>query len=343
MIRAVPPVRRVAPLHPHEVYRAQVFHAGHLWLGHSAGTVDDYRLELRDAAGGTVASAPVPHTLEFLHAFGPGSIVAVGKHHTGTRGWRTYHTVASYRGGRLHTRTRRMPARYQVEQFGGSPRAMFFNETGLGRILHWNGFWARVLPPTVHFPGRILHCGRHLFVLERNHFRPGEETIARIDLAAGGIERSFARTRRRLTMLLDLVGLPWIAAPESWADRVLLVDKATNRLAAEIPVEGGPVEVGRLGDCLVVAAQETRRLAFFHLLRPGFPCVAEWDLAGHGPGLANIRALDVDPATGSVYLRSPYHVTVDGDTPAVSVVDDPDGATYRACTGRDRGAPARAA
>lgn len=343
MIRAVPPVRSVAPLHPHEVYRAQVFHAGHLWLGHSAGDVADYHLDLRAPSGDTVARAAVAHTLEFLHSFGPHSILAVGKHHAGTGGWRTYHTVATLRGGRLHTRTRRMPARYQVEQFGGSPRAMFFNETGLGRILHWNGFWARPLPATVHFPGRILHCGRHLFVLERNHFLPGEETIARIDLAGGGIERSFARTRRRLTTLLDLHGLPWIAAPESWADRVLLVDKATNRLAAGIPVEGGPVEVGRLGDCLVVAAQETRRLAFFHLLRPGFPCVAEWDLAGQGPGLANIRALDVDPATGSVYLRSPYHVTVDGDTPAVSVVDDPDGATYRACTGRDRATPARAA
>lgn len=343
MIRAVPVVRRVASLHPHEVYRAQVFHAGHLWLGHSAGSVADYRLDLLAPSGGTVASTPVPHTLEFLHAFGPGSIVAIGKHHTGKGGWRTYHTVATLRAGRLRTRTRRMPARYQVEQFGGSPRAMFFNETGLGRILHWNGFWARALPATVHFPGRILHCGRHLFVLERNHFLPGEETIARIDLDGGAIERTFPRTRRRLTTLLDLHGLPWIAAPESWADRVLLVDKSTNRLAAEIPVEGSPVEIGRLGDCLVVAAQETLRLRFFHLLRPGFPCVAEWDLAGQGPGLANIRALDVDPATGGVFLRSPYHVSVDGDTPAVSVVDDPDGATYRACTGRDRGAPSRAA
>lgn len=334
VIRCVPVVRRVVPLGAHEVYRGQVFHAGHLWLGHSVGSVEEYRLDLHDAAGTLRASVPVPHTLEFLYPFGPRSILAVGKHHLGTRGWRTYHTVATLRDGGIAARTRRMPTRYQVEQFGGSRRAMFFNETGLGKILRWNGFWARALPPTVHFPATILHCGRHLFVLERNDFRPGQESIARIDLVEGGIERSFRGTRRRLTTLLDLAGLPWIAAPESWADRVLLVDKASNRLAAEIPVEGMPVEVGRLGDCLVVASQERLRLSFFHLRRPGFPLVAEWDLAGSGPGLGNIRSLGVDEATGSVFLRSPYHASVHGDAPAVTMISDPDGATSRACTGR---------
>jgi len=343
VIDVVPAARRVAALHAHEVYRAQAFHAGHLWLGHSAGDVTDYRLDVHDAAGATVAGAAVPHTLEFLHPFGPRSVVAVGKHHGGRGGWRTYHTVATLAAGGLRVRTWRMPARFQVERFGGSPRAMFFNETGLGRILRWNGFWASPLPPTVHFPATMLHCGRHLFVLERNHFLPGEESIARVDLASGAIERTFRGTRRRLTTLLDLEGLPWIAAPESWADRVLLVDKAANRLAAEIPVEGGPVEVGRLGDCLVVTAQDARQILFFHLRRPGFPQVARWDLAEVGRGLGNIRALDVDPATGSIFLRSPYHVTVGADTPAVTMLADPDGATYRACTGRDPAAAPRAA
>lgn len=335
VIRTVPDVRRVGTLGTLEVYRGQVFHAGHLWLGHSTGSVEDYRLDLHDASGTLRATAPVGHTLEFLHPFGPRSILAVGKHHLGDRGWRTYHTVATLRDGGIAVRTRRMPARYQVEQFGGSPRAMFFNETGLGRILRWNGFWARALPPTVHFPATILHCGRHLFVLERNDFRPGQESIARIDLVDGAIERSFRGTRRRLTTLFDLEGLPWIAAPESWADRVLLVDKASNRLAAEIPVEGMPVEVGRLGDCLVVASQERLALSFFHLRREGFPLVAEWDLAGSAAGLGNIRSLGVDASCGSVFLRSPFHASVRDDTPAVTLVADTQGATYRACTGRE--------
>ena len=330
----MPLLRDVAPLDPSEVYRGQVFHAGHLWLGHSAGTVAEYRLDAHAPSGRRVASARVPHTLEFLHPFGPRAILAVGKHHLGARGWRTYHTVARLAGGRLHVRTRTMPSWLQVEQFGGAPGAMFFNETGMGRVIRWNGLWGRALTPRVHFPGTILHCGRWLFVLERNDFRPGHESIARIDLPGGRIERTFAGTRRRLTTLLDLDGLPWIAAPEAWADRVLLVDKATNRLAAEIPVEGCPVEVARLGRCLAVATQDSRALSFFDLRAPGFPLVARWDLSAAGPALANIRVLSIDPESGAVYLRSPAHGRVPEGTASVTMAVDPGGATLRACTGR---------
>lgn len=342
-LAVVPVLREVAPLDALEPYRGQVFHAGHLWLGHSVGTVADYRLDAHTPAGLLVASAPVPHTIEFLHPFGPRAILAVGKHHVPSKGWRTYHTVARLAGGRLRVRTRTMPARFQVEQFGGSPRAMFFNETGLGRVIRWNGFWGRALPPRVHFPGTMLHCGAWLYVLERNDFRPGHESIARIDLARGTIQRTFPETRRRLTTLLDLPGFPWIAAPEAWADRVLLVDRNTNRLAAEIPVEGSPVEVARLGHCLVVATQEARGLSFLDLRDPGFPLVARWDLSAAGPALGNIRSLQVDPHGGAVYLRSPFHARIDDGVAGVTMATDPDGATLRACTTPAARLPARAA
>lgn len=339
----VPEVREVVPLDPYEVYRGQVFHAGHLWLGHSAGTVADYRLDAHAPCGRLVASATVPHTVEFLHPFGAGAVLAVGKHHLPRKGWRTYHSVARLVKGSLRVRTRTMPAALQVEQFGGSPGAMFFNETGLGRVIRWNGLWGRPLPPRVGFPGTILHCGRWLFVLERNDFRPGNESIARIDLARGTIERTFAGTRRRLTTLVDLAGFPWIAAPEAWADRVLLIDKASNRLAAEIAVGGGPVEVARLGHCLVVAAQEALTLSFFDLRAAGFPLVARWDLSPAGAAIANIRALAVDPDSGAVWIRSPFHGRVPDGVAAVTMAVDPDGATFRACTGGTIPAAPRAA
>lgn len=330
-LQVVPEVGEVVPLDPHEVYRAQAFHAGHLWLGHSTGTVADYRLDAHAPCGRLVASATVPHTVEFLHPFGAGAVLAVGKHHLPRKGWRTYHSVARLVKGSLRVRTRTMPAALQVEQFGGSPGAMFFNETGMGRVIRWNGLWGRPLPPRVGFPGTMLHCGRWLFVLERNDFRPGNESIARIDLARGTIERTFAGTRRRLTTLLDLAGLPWIAAPEAWADRVLLVDKASNRLAAEIAVEGSPVEVARLGHCLVVFASESRRASFFDLAADGFPLLAEWDLAGLGDAVRNVRAMDVDPASGNLYLRSPFHPRIAGGRATVLVAADPDGATRARC------------
>lgn len=339
IIDAVPHVRTVTLLDPHEVYRGQVFHAGLLWEGHSVGTVDDYRIDVHDPDSlAVIASAPVPHTLEFLYPYAPRTILVVGKHFDERRGWLTYHSTVRFDAAsaspRLRVRVCTMPRRLQVEQFGGSAGAMWFNETGSRKVFRWNGWWARPLRPDVHFPGAMIPSGRHLFVLERNDFRPGNETIARIDTVTQTIERSFPDTRRFLTMMIDLEGLPWIAAPEAWADQVLLVDKATNRLAAVLPVPGTPVAVTRLGRCLVAFAAEARRASFFDLEADGFPLVAQWDLAGLGDDFLNVRSLHVDPRSGNLFLRSPFHPRVYGNTPAVRVAIDPDGATLARCTGR---------
>jgi hypothetical protein len=337
-ISAVPEVRTVTPLDPHEVYRGQVFHAGLLWEGHSVGTVDDYRIDVHDPETlAVIASAPVPHTLEFLYAYAPRTILAVGKHFDRRRGWLTYHSTVRFDASRplprLHVQVRTMPRRLQVEQFGGSAGRMWFNEIGSRKVFRWNGWWARPLRADVHLPGAMIPSGRHLFVLERNDFRPGNETIARIDTVSHDIERTFPETRRHLTMMIDLEGFPWIAAPEAWADQVLLVDKATNRLAATLPVPGTPVAVARLGTCLVVVAAGARQASFFDLATAGFPLVARWDLSGLGHDCLNVRSVQIDPHSGRLFLRSPFHQRVCGNTPAVRVAIDPDGATFARCTG----------
>ena len=336
ILRVRPSIRTVTLLDDHEVYRGQVFHAGHLWEGHSAGTVDDYRIDVHDPDTlAVIASAPVPHTLEFLYPHAPGTILVVGKHFDQRRGWLTYHSTVQFdaasRSPRLRVRVRTMPRRLQVEQFGGSPGAMWFNEPGSRKVFRWNGWWARPLRPEVHLPGAMIPSGRHLFVLERNDFRPGRETIARIDTVTHAIERTFPDTRRHLTMMLDLEGLPWIAAAEAWADQVLLVDKQTNRLAVTLAVPGTPTEIGRLGNCLVVFAADRKQLSFFDVTLPTMPLIAQWELAGPGADFSNVRSMQIDPATGSVFLRSPYHAVVEGSQPAVKMVADPDGETFRRC------------
>ena len=337
IIDAVPEIRTVTLLDPCEVYRGQVFHAGLLWEGHSAGKVDDYRIDVHDPDTlAVIASAPVPHTLEFLYPYAAGTILAVGKHFDERRGWLTYHSTVRFDQApplpRLRVRVRTMPRRLQVEQFGGSAGRMWFNEPGSRKVFRWNGWWDRPLCPEVHLPGAMIPFGRWLFVLERNDVRPGREMIARIDTVTHAIERTFPDTRRHLTMILDLEGLPWIAAPEAWADQVLLVDKATNRLAATLPVPGKPVAVARLGECLVVFAAEARQASFFDLSSAGFPLVARWDLAGLGSDFLNARSLQIDPHSGRLFLRSPFHPRISGNTPAVRVAVDPDGATLARCT-----------
>lgn len=337
-IDVVPAIRTVALLDPHEVYRGQVFHDGLLWEGHSAPSFDDYRIDVHDPATlAVVASARVPHTLESLHPFTARTILAVGKHFDDRRGWLTYHSRIRFddapRPPRLRVRVTTMPKRLQIERFGGSAGAMWFNDPGARRVFRWNGWRARPLRPEIHLPGTMIPSGRWLFVLERNDFRPGRETIARIDLTTETIERTFPDTRRRLTMLLDLEGTPWIAAPEAWADQVLLVDKAANRLAATLPVAGTPVAVARLGRCLVVYAADARAASFFDLGCDGFPLVARWDLSGLGDDFRHVRSMEVDPLGGRLYLRSAHHPQIAGNTPSVRAAFDPGGATLARCTG----------
>ena len=334
VVRVHPVVRSLGTLDPREVYRGQVFHDRLLWQGHSGGHVSTYRIDVHAADGARLASASVPHTLEFVHPFGPRTVLVVGKHYRRRGGWRTYHTRVRFNAGpgrppRLTVKTCTMPKRLQVEQFGGGPGAMFFNEPGSRKVVRWNGWWSRPLEPDIHFPGTMVHCGRHLFVLERNDFRPGRETIARIDLVTQAIERTFPTPRQRITALVDVPGSPWIAATEAWADQVLLIDRAANRLAATLTVPGMPVELAAAGGRLVVLAAESRTLRFFDLTRAGLPLVAEWDLSGIGPAHEHPRAIHVDPESGSVFIRFAFHPLLEDSVADVTLAVDPEGRSFR--------------
>lgn len=329
---ADPIVRTVAPLGRCEPWRGQVFHAGRLWEGHEGDRRLGHRLDVHDAAGdGPVASAVLPHTLEHLHPFGDDAILAVGKHHDDRRGWLTFHTIAAIRGGRLRVTTRPLPSRLQVEQFGGGPGRMWFNEPGSRRVFRWTGWRALPLDADVRLPGTILPFDRDVFVLERNCIFGGRENVVRIDVATARIERTFPAPRAGLTSLIDLPGLPWIAVVECRAERVLLIGRESNALAAEIAVPGRPVVAAMLGRCLVVYAADARRLHFLDLHAAGFPRVAEWDLATLGDDFTNVTALDVDPERGTVFLRSPFHPLAPGNVPAVKRAADGSGRTLRLC------------
>lgn len=314
-------VRTVTILDEAEVYRGQVFHDGHLWEGHSAGGAGSCRLDVHAADGSEVlASASVPHTQEFLYPFGPDTIVSVGKRFTERSGWLTYHTVARFRHGRLRVKTHAMPMALQIEQFGGRPGRMYFNEPGSRKVFRWTRWGAWPLAPDIHLPGVILPFETCIFVLERNRIMPGAENIVRIDLASQRIERTFASPRNKLSTMIELRGFPWIAAVETWADQVLLVDTASNTLACALPVPGTPVDLAQAGHRLLVVSREPKRLRCFDLAARGLPLVAEWDLSPLGDDFGNITTMHVDPRTGNVFLRSPFHPRVHPNTPAVKMV-----------------------
>ena len=314
-------IHTVAILDRGEVYRGQVFHDGHLWEGHSTGGVASYRIDVHRADGVQVlASARVPHTLEFLYPFGPHTILAVGKHFTDHCGWLTYYSIVRFRHGRLRVKTKALPMALQIEQFGGRAGRMYFNETGSRKVFRWTRWGARPLAPDIHLPGVILPFEKFVFVLERNRISPGAENIVKIDLATQRIDRTFTQTRNKLSTMIDLQGFPWIAAVETWADQILLVDKERNTLARALPAAGMPVDVAQIGGHLLVVSREPKRLRFFDLAAPGTPQVAEWDLSALGDDFANLTTMHVDPHAGNVFLRSPFHPRVAGNTPAVKMV-----------------------
>jgi len=274
-----------------------------------------------------LATAPLVHTAEFIHPFGPDAVIVVGKHFLPRAGWRTYHTVARVAGGRLRTRTRMMPSWLQVEQFGGSPRAMFFNEPGSRQVYQWSVLGPRPLGPEVFLPGTMIVAGTGLYVLERNHIVRGRENLARIDLASRTIARTFLTTRCGLSALIDLPDTRWLAVAETGADQVLVIEKATNRLARAIPVPGGPVALARLGHHLVVFCDEPRRIDFLDPADDRGTPLARWSLADSGTTLCHVTAIDVDQATGEIYLRSPFHPLVEDHDPTVTMISDSSGVT----------------
>ena len=314
-------IRTVALLDRGEAYRGQVFHDGHLWEGHSTGDVASYRLDVHAADGTQIlASARVPHTQEFLYPFGPHTILTVGKHYTRRWGWLTYRSIARFHHGRLGVRTRAMPMALQVEQFGGQANRMYFNETGSRKVFRWTRWGARALAPDIHLPGVILPFEKYVYVLERNRLRAGAENVVKIDLASQTIERTFQQPRNKLSTMIDLHGYPWLAAVESWADQILLIDKELNTLAATLPAPGTPIDVVQFGNQLLVVSRDPKRLRFFDLAASGTPQIAEWDLSPLGDDFCNITTMHVDPQRGTVFLRSPFHPLIDGNTPAVKMV-----------------------
>lgn len=314
-------IRTVALLDRSEVYRGQVFHDGLLWEGNSTGGVATYHLDVYPADGSRLlASAAMPHTQEFLYPFGPHTILIVGKHFTDRCGWLTYHSTARFLDGRLRVRTHAMPMSLQIEQFGGHPGRMYFNEPGSRKIFQWTERGPRPLAPDIHLPGVILPCETFVFVLERNRVSPGAENIVKIDLSTQQIDRTFAQPRNKISTMIDLRGFRWIAAVETWADQVLLIDKENNTLAGTLSVPGVPVDLAQAGDHLLVVSQEPKRLRIFDLAANGTPLIAEWDLSALGDDFGNVTTMHVDPHSGTVFLRSPFHPRVEGNTPAVKMV-----------------------
>lgn len=319
-----------------EPNEAHLFHDDHLWVGKSRTTEDGHhRMEVYSSEGSLVSTIELPHSPRGVYPLSDAQVVVTGRTHWP---WKTHYTVVTRYGHDFVTHTTTLPEEYQADEFVGDIHRMFFTEPGEAKVFQQNGNDYRFLSPVISGPGKMLLLGDSLFVIERRDASLGDENLVKIDLKTETADKTFKDyLRNGLSNIISLPQRGRIAAAETVADQVLLIDVASNKLVETLAVHGRPRGLATLGNCLVVSSEETRRVRFFDLGTAEAKLIDEWDLSVVGNKLRKARSLAVDPNSGRVYVRSTYicpsSLCVETMS-SVVMAEQLSKATYARCTGK---------
>jgi hypothetical protein len=181
-----------------------------------------------------------------------------------------------------------------------------------------------------------LLVNNSIFLVEQPNVVDSASNLVRVDLSNQSKPTElFPTLRKGLVSLIELSGPDSLAVSEEGASQVLLLDPKSSQLTSTIPVAAGtPRGLAQLGNCLVVGSEASRKVSFYSLKTSPQSLVATWDLSGAGQSLMGIRDLAVDPASGTVYVRSAYACVPMQPCPprnSVWLADDSTGATLAAC------------
>ena len=262
-------------------YEAMVFNDSTLWIGSNRdeSAASKYFLEAYSEDGSRLLGrVQLRHTLEFLYPYGPDQVLVVGKHATEGE-WQTFFTVARLEQGRVIANTVPIPEEVMVEQIGGVPGRLFFN-TGVNKLVEYRGHGLEYLAPVISNAGQMMLLGDSLFVLERNSIYLGDENIVKVDLSSQSADRTFKdRLRNGITGFVPLRNGALIAAAETLANQILLIDTTTNTLVKTLSTSGNPRALAELGRCLVSFGWVDHALRFFDTTDSGFKQIGQWDLS----------------------------------------------------------------
>ncbi len=96
---------------------------------------------------------------------------------------------------------------------------------------------------------------------------------------------------------------------------------------------GSPRALLNYGRCLLVGSQESRIVTVYDLGGTQPEVIDAWDLSTVGSKFKKIRALSVNPETGTVFARSSYSCTGCAETmSSVIAVEDIAGKLKNSCT-----------
>ncbi len=326
-------VRSLVPLEDSDPYEGHLFHENTLWVGRNRGpqAVNLYRVEAYSADGTKLlGTAKLTHTINQLAPLGK-KAVAVGKAYQDQGGWFTYYTTLEMKNGKLVSKTATLPDGIQTEYFAGREGALFFNEAGSRAVYRLGGFGAKALPFEISGPGKMALAGDSLFIVERKSFYQGDENLVRFDLKTNTGERLFAGNRNMLSNLAVLSGTKQVAVTETGADRVHVFDAATGKARHEITVADGPAAVAGLGKCVLTLSYFAKTLHVHDVSGATAVAVDTWDLSELGEDVKNLRVMDVDPATGRVFLRAYWRPEHAGAVTGVWSVEQESSKTFSAC------------
>jgi hypothetical protein len=295
----------VTELDRSEPYEGHLFHDSRLWVTRSRATdAETHRVEVYGEGGTTrLATVPLTHNAGFIYPFGPRAVVIVGR---SADPWISKYTVVTREGETYKTRVTALPEEYQVEQFAGSPTALYFTEPGSRAVYQWGGGSMKPIGGEISGPGAMELDGASLWVLERKSFQLGDENLVRVDTRTGAASRVFDESRAGLTALLAPTRGPWVAAVETLADQIVFVDKTSAEPVFTVAVEGGPRGLTQLGGCLLATSEDSKTVSFISLWSDEPALLETWDVSAAGDRLKKPRRIAADPETGRVFLRSTY-------------------------------------
>lgn len=319
--------RIVTELDKAELYDANLFHARKLWVGRSRRNGNAYyQLQVFDATGAAIDSRLLSHSVTAIYPASPTEVLILGR--AITSGWlvshylHTYITRASIQNNRLVIRTTDVTTDYVFDTLGVEPgnSRQFLGETGSAAIYAYRPPRGIQRSAGVVAPGQLFLVGNALLALERNSIYPGDENLVKIDLTTNTVTRAFSRTQlRNLTRGMVLNTRGRLAFSAQHDDLVHLFDIGLNQLSESIPIPGGPRGLAQLGHCLVVLSEGSRELRFVDLRDPDRRVVSTWPLPTLENKLQYPTSVQVDPATGAVFVRS-NHVCQECQTTPNSVV-----------------------
>lgn len=328
-------IKRVMLLDTVETFRGQVFHDGYLWEEKVVidGFTDfHYELLIFDRTGQKLLKTiRLPHSIMRLYAYSEHEILALGRTQTP---WTVHYSIIRNSNGRFSVKTYDISTAYQPWDFAGnSANGGFFGEAGV--IYQTSMLGLKPIPVQLSgYPTMKFGKGK-LWVIEAGQMKFGDEDLLRIDTKSWEAKRVFPNAKRNgLLELLPLENTPFVAAAEVVENALHLIDPVTLEVKHSLNYIAQPRGLAELGHCLIVSAEDERKIYFIDLGSKNAPVVATWDIQAQvGNTLRMATDLAVDSQNGRLFVRSSYPCTECSETQASVVsVFEPSQETFKTCT-----------